>query len=148
MANTKEEFELPEFKYETTNVDGIVTMKAQDSKEAFSDTLPEGISKSTAKAVYSHTQAYLKACTEQATEVAKKEIGKKDVKKVIVQQNFGPTGSGTHTTAILKDKAFRNVATGAEIVKPQHIAVTTKHTDLSVGKSFIRSLEAKAAGKI
>jgi len=126
--------------YETNTAEGVATVSYTD-KEVFNT--GTDIEKSVLKDVFKHSGEFISATTDEAAKIATNTFNKdKEVDKVIIDFPYGPTGSGSVTAAVTREKTFRVPGTDKSISRPD-IQLSVKHSMLKASKSHIKALQAE-----
>lgn len=103
-------------------------------------TFPEAVDK-----VFKHNETYIDETAKAATDLSVGSFKNKKVNKVIVDFPFGPTGSGSVTYKIDRERSFPVPTTEKggkkKIVKKPHIVQTLKHQSLKTSKSKMKKFE-------
>lgn len=122
------------------NKAGEITTISYNDKDVYMNGCD--IPKKTMVEAFKHSGDYMTATTQKAADIATEKFKEdKKLEKVIIDFPYGPTGSGSTTIAVDREKTFRVPASiDATITRP-NINVKLKHSSLKAGGTFIKNLQ-------
>lgn len=126
-------------KFESTTVDGVVTLKYDDEKAFMSG--DDTVTGADLKRVAEYTAKYIEEGTNVASAEAKAIMEKDDkVNKVIVNYPFSTSKRGALDVAVDRSKTFRGM-NGSEDVTKSTVRVTAADPVMKMSKTKIKDLE-------
>ena len=126
-------------KFESTTVDGIVTLKYDDEKAFMSG--DDTVTGADLKRVAQYTAKYIEEGTNIAYAEAKAIMEKDDkVNKVIVNYPFSTSKRGALDVAVDRSKTFRG-RNGSDDVTKSTVRVTAADPVMKMSKTKIKDLE-------